>query len=96
VTHPYLPGYPVYTVVEYAIQVRPLDYRGDVNIPGGDGQVNSADVAFLINYLFVGGPAPTPLSEGDVNCDGKINSADVAFLINYLFVGGPISRCCAP
>jgi hypothetical protein len=28
---------------------------GDVN---GDGQVNVADVFYLINYLFAGGPAP--------------------------------------
>jgi hypothetical protein len=94
VTHSYLPGYPIHTVVEYAVEVRPMDYRGDVNIPGGDGHVNSADIAFLINYLFVGGPAPNPSSEGDANCDGIINSADVSFLINYLFIGGPVSRCC--
>ena len=59
---------------------------GDAN---GDGVVNSADVAYLINYLFVGGPAPVPLAAGDANLDGNINSADVAYLINYLFVGGP-------
>jgi hypothetical protein len=60
--------------------------RGDAN---GDGTINSADIAYLINYLFVGGPAPNPLWTGDANCDGLVNSADVAYLINYLFVGGP-------
>jgi hypothetical protein len=55
----------------------------------GDGTINSADIAYLINYLFVGGPAPNPLWTGDANCDGLVNSADVAYLINYLFVGGP-------
>jgi hypothetical protein len=59
---------------------------GDAN---GDIQVNSADVAYLINYLFVGGPPPHPMAAGDANCDGVVNSADVAYLINYLFVGGP-------
>jgi hypothetical protein len=59
---------------------------GDVNT---DGQINSADVVYLINYLFIGGPPPTPLVAGDVNCDGKINVVDVVYLINYLFIGGP-------
>jgi hypothetical protein len=64
---------------------------GDAN---GDWQVNSADVAYLINYLFVGGPAPQPWQSGDANCDGIINSADVAYLINYLFVNGPPPLSC--
>jgi hypothetical protein len=59
---------------------------GDAN---GDGLVNSADVTYLINYLFVGGPTPVPWQAGDANGDGTINSADVTYLINYLFVGGP-------
>ena len=61
--------------------------RGDAN---ADGNINSADVAHLINYLFVGGPKPIPLEAGDPNCDGNINSADVSYLINYLFVAGPV------
>jgi hypothetical protein len=64
---------------------------GDVN---GDGQVNGADVSYLINYLFVNGPAPVwPLNRGDVNMDGSINGADVSYLINYLFVNGPAPQC---
>ena len=64
--------------------------RGDVN---QDEVINSADVVYLINYLFKGGPAPEPLWIGDVNCDGIINSADVVYLINYLFKGGPPPGC---
>ncbi|MDP3025475.1 MAG: dockerin type I repeat-containing protein [candidate division Zixibacteria bacterium] len=63
---------------------------GDAN---GDGVINSADISYLINYLFVNGPAPQPWQAGDANCDGTINSADVAYLINYLFVGGPPPGC---
>jgi hypothetical protein len=64
---------------------------GDAN---GDGIINSADVVYLINYLFKGGDPPVPCSEaGDVNCDGVINSADVVYLINYLFKGGPPPGC---
>jgi hypothetical protein len=60
--------------------------RGDAN---GDGVLNSSDVVYLINYLFVGGPASLPLEAGDINCDGTINASDVVYLINYLFAGGP-------
>jgi hypothetical protein len=64
-----------------------IDYIfGDAN---GDGVVNSADVVFLISYLFKGGPAPVPLAAGDPNGDCVINSADVVYLISYLFKGGP-------
>ncbi|MGB2982132.1 MAG: dockerin type I repeat-containing protein [Candidatus Zixiibacteriota bacterium] len=85
------------TEVEYAIQVSPWDYRGDVNIvPGGDGVVNVADVVFLVNYLYKGGDAPDPYWEGDVTCDGVINVADVVYLVNYLYKGGPVPRCCDP
>ena len=64
-----------------------IDYIfGDAN---GDGVVNSADVVYLINYLFKGGPAPEPMAAGDPNDDCVINSADVVYLINYLFKGGP-------
>jgi hypothetical protein len=59
---------------------------GDAN---GDGVVNSADVGYLINYLFIGGPAPQFMAAGDANGDCTVNSADVGYLINYLFVGGP-------
>jgi hypothetical protein len=60
--------------------------RGDADY---DGVINSADISYLINYLFVGGPIPVPYSAGDANSDTQVNSADVAYLINYLFVGGP-------
>jgi hypothetical protein len=59
---------------------------GDVT---GDTKINGADIVYLINYLYVGGPSPTPLLLGDVDCDSLVNSADVSYLINYLFQGGP-------
>jgi subtilisin family serine protease len=63
----------------------------------GDGLVNSADLVYLMNYLFLGGPLPDPPSAGDPNGDCKINSADLVYLINYLFTGGPILlRGCVP
>ncbi|TFH65483.1 MAG: hypothetical protein E4G91_02285, partial [Candidatus Zixiibacteriota bacterium] len=60
---------------------------GDVNT---DEQVDLLDAVFLINYIFVGGPAPQLLSLADVNCSGgTINIADVVLMINYIFRAGP-------
>jgi hypothetical protein len=59
---------------------------GDGN---NDGVVGIDDVVCLINYLFIGGPAPDPIQAGDVNLDGVANIADVIYLVNYLFTSGP-------
>jgi hypothetical protein len=55
----------------------------------GDGVVDISDIVCLINYLFIHGPAPVPLSVGDVTCDGVVDVSDTVYLLNYLFVGGP-------
>jgi hypothetical protein len=60
--------------------------RGDANT---DGVINVNDVVYLINYLYIHGPAPTPLQAGDVDSDGVINASDVVYLINYLYIKGP-------
>jgi hypothetical protein len=92
-TQPYSPAYPIHSVVEYAVEIRPLDDRGDAN---GNNEVDLADIVFLVNYIFIGGPAPSPFSQGDANCTETVDLADVVFLVNYLFIGGPLPRCCAP
>jgi hypothetical protein len=63
---------------------------GDVT---ADGSVDAADVVYLINYLFIHGPAPDPIEAADVNLDGVVNITDVVYLINYLFIGGPPPEC---
>ena len=60
---------------------------GDVN---DDDVVTSADVIYLINFVFKSGPEPVPFPEaGDVNCTGTVTAADVTYLVNYVFKGGP-------
>lgn len=56
----------------------------------GDYGINMADVVFIVNYLFIGGPAPCPYHSGDANCDGMVDLSDVVCLVNYLFCGYPI------
>jgi hypothetical protein len=59
--------------------------------PNNDGVIDPADIFFLINYLFMNGPAPHGpggLLSGDANGDGVVDPADVFYLVNYLFLGG--------
>lgn len=66
--------------------VNGLFIAGDAN---RDSLVDVADVVFLINYLYQGGPAPTPKAAGDVNADCVVDVSDIIYLINYLYKGGP-------
>jgi hypothetical protein len=59
---------------------------GDAN---RDGVIDISDVVYLINYLFIQGPAPVPLEAGDATCDGVVDASDIVYLLNYLFVNGP-------
>jgi hypothetical protein len=69
----------------YGIYVRqPFCASGDVD---GSGHADVADVFYLINNLFAGGPAP--VCSGDVDGSGLADVSDVFYLINYLFAGGP-------
>ncbi len=61
--------------------------------PTGDGAVNVADVAFMVNYIFRGGPAPYPLQLGDANSDGELNVGDIMFLLKAAFRFGPQPEC---
>ena len=52
---------------------------GDVN---NDGSVNVADLTYLIDYLFFGGPVPVPYHcTADVNCDGIVDLTDVNLVL---------------
>jgi hypothetical protein len=53
----------------------------------GNGVVDVADVFYMINTLFAGGPGAVGCD--DVNGMGGLDLADVFYLINYLFAGGP-------
>ncbi|HVP37295.1 MAG TPA: dockerin type I domain-containing protein [Terriglobales bacterium] len=64
--------------------------RGDCD---GNGNINVADLLYLINYLFRSGPAPHPIKVADVDCDDYETVNDVVYLINYLFKSGIPPAC---
>jgi hypothetical protein len=70
----------------WVCNVHPNDKAGDAN---SDLTVSSADIVYLVNYLFKGGPAPNPLWKGDANGDCTVNISDTVYLVAYLFKGGP-------
>jgi hypothetical protein len=64
--------------------------RGNVNNSSDDG-VGIADLTYLVDYLFRGGPEPPCLEEANVDGDPLelIAIADLTYLVDYLFRGGP-------
>ncbi len=75
-----------------AVWTKPSFDCGDAN---GSGTVNLADIVYMVNWIFAGGPAPFDAAAGDYNCDGRTNIGDAVYLVNYLYVGGaaPCSAC---
>lgn len=72
------------TVVTFKVYIAQI---GDANC---DAHINTSDAVFIINWIFVGGPAPIPrIWAGDVNCDFVCNISDAVYIINYIFVNGP-------
>ncbi|MCK4857925.1 MAG: hypothetical protein KAT58_08160 [candidate division Zixibacteria bacterium] len=77
---------PLVIPAQLTVGTEPQFIYGDAN---GDGEINVADVVYLIDYIFAGGPAPDPLLSGDCDCNNLVNIADVVYLIGYIFGGGP-------
>ena len=86
-----------YTVIPVNLNVNfvPLYICGDAN--GDKDGPNVADLVYMVNFLFKGGPPPTFLESA--NADGIINSgnlvdvADLVYMVNYLFKGGSSPIC---
>lgn len=66
---------------------------GDVNI---SSHITSADIVYLVNFVFKSGAAPQPIeAAGDVDCSGAVTAADIIFLVNFTFKSGapPCNIC---
>lgn len=58
--------------------------EGDVN---NDGTVNGADVFYLVQHFFGGGPGP--VQGGDVDGNGSVTTGDLTYLVSYVYGRGP-------
>jgi hypothetical protein len=65
---------------------------GDIN---GDWEgPNVADLTYLVDFLFRGGPPPPMMQNADVNgSGGGPNVADLTYLVDYMFRNGPELNC---
>jgi hypothetical protein len=59
--------------------------RGDAN---GTGVVDISDAVFILNFLFLGGPAPGCEPGADTNTSGDLDISDAVNLLTALFLGG--------
>ena len=60
--------------------------RGDAN---ADGQQDLSDAAFILSFLFLGGPTPSCVKTVDLDDNGVPEISDPVFLLNHLFLGAP-------
>lgn len=60
--------------------------QGDCDNSGGPIPVDAADLTYLIDYLFTGGPAPH-MTKCDCDNYPGVNYGDLWQLIDYLFIG---------
>ena len=70
--------------------VQPTPSCGDTNRDGG---IDVSDPVYLLDYLFLGGPAPDSLRFANVNGDAAVDLSDVVYVLDYLFQGGPEPGC---
>lgn len=84
-----------YTWQSRTFEVAPCPVTmGDVN---DDGSITSADIIYLVNTVFRGGPSPLPRPEsGDVACKGRLDAAGIIYLVGYIFKGGSPPCECFP
>jgi hypothetical protein len=68
-------------------------YRGQQFDPNGDSMTDPADIFYLVNFLFTGGPAPAGAAgmlSGDANGDGVVDPSDIFYIVHFLFTNGPV------
>lgn len=75
-----------------AYEFQPTLLTGDLN---SDGIVDALDMEYLAQYLYDHGPAPVPMSRGDINHDQRVNDQDLVNLSSQIFPNkgarGPLS-----
>lgn len=66
---------------------------GDID-GSGSSTVDIADLVYLVDYMFNGGPVPPVMEAADVDgSGGNIDISDLVYLVDYMFVGGPPPVC---
>lgn len=54
------------------------------------GDIDIADLVYLVDFMFTGGPEPDPYQTGNIDGIGVfIDIADLVYLVDFMFNGGP-------
>lgn len=68
--------------------------RGDVDHSDGGTPIDIADLVYLVDYMFNGGPEPPCLQEADIDAGGGVDISDLVYLVDFMFSGGPAPPPC--
>jgi len=79
----------------YGVGCTCCDLRGDVDHNSAN-PVDIADLVYLVDCMFTGGPEPPCWHEGDINGSGMppIDIADLVYMVEYMFTGGEPPPAC--
>ena len=69
--------------------VEPAYICGDIDGDGSDPNV--ADLTYLVDYLFRGGPPPPVMDAANVDGINGVNISDLTALVEYLFRSGELN-----
>jgi len=72
-----------------------LGDRGNIDNSQAE-QPDIADLVYLVDYMFSGGPEAACPEEADVNGDDAQDIADLVYLVDFMFSGGPGPVECPP
>ena len=72
--------------IESIERLAPPFRRSDCN---DDGTVDISDAVCTLEWLFLGGDAPSCVASANTNGDGQVDLSDPVSLLNHLFLGGP-------
>ncbi|MBI4602951.1 MAG: lamin tail domain-containing protein [Planctomycetes bacterium] len=72
-------------VLPEAFRYFTVHLRGDAN---SDVEVDISDVLYLLDHLFLAGPAPPCDEVADANSDAGVDLSDAIYILRWLFSGG--------
>ncbi|MDH3890122.1 MAG: hypothetical protein OEV49_03480 [candidate division Zixibacteria bacterium] len=99
----YVTGLSVYPSASYTSDFITLKYLQDYCCTGIAGnidddpadQMDIADLVYLVDFMFSGGPEPDCYDEADVDGSmGLLDIADLVYVVDYMFTGGPEPVAC--
>jgi hypothetical protein len=86
----------LHTVIDLAYVICPTACDCIPGDADGSTNISIGDAVYIVNFIFGGGPAPTPypICSGDADCSCGVSIGDAVYIINFIFGGGPAPCNC--